>query len=78
VLGIAEDAEDAIGVVDETDLTASAASLPAQVDAFERQLIEDALRQNQGVVAKTAEALQLSKRTLYDKLRKHRIEPARE
>ena len=38
----------------------------------------DALRQNQGILAKTAEALHLPKKTLYDKLRKHRIEPVRE
>jgi two-component system C4-dicarboxylate transport response regulator DctD len=78
VLDIAEDAEEAIGVVEKADPAASAASLQAQVDGFERQLIEAALRQNQGVVVKTAEALQLSRRTLYDKLRKHRIEPAKE
>ncbi|AET91671.1 C4-dicarboxylate transport response regulator transcription regulator protein [Burkholderia sp. YI23] len=78
VLDIAEDADEASHEVDTVEPTAGATSLPTQVDAFERQLIEDALRQNQGVVSKTAEALQVSRRTLYDKLRKHRIESAKD
>ena len=76
VLGIGEEDVDEVATIDET--SPDAAGLPAQVNAFERRLIEDALRQNQGIVAKTAEALHLPKKTLYDKLRKHRIEPARE
>jgi two-component system C4-dicarboxylate transport response regulator DctD len=78
VLGIAEDTANEAAVIEETGAAADAASLSARVNAFERQLIEDALKQNQGVVAKTAQALHLPKKTLYDKLRKHRIEPARE
>jgi len=78
VLGIGVDNVNEAAPVDETSEAASAASLPAQVNAFERQVIVDALRQNQGIVAKTAEALHLPKKTLYDKLRKHRIESARE
>ena len=78
VLGIGLDNVDEAAPVEEAGAAAGAASLPAQVNAFERQLIVDALRQNQGIVAKTAEALRLPKKTLYDKLRKHRIESARE
>lgn len=78
VLGIGEDTVNEAAVIDETGAAANAASLPARVNAFERQLIEDALRQNQGIVAKTAEALHLPKKTLYDKLHKYRIEPTRE
>ena len=78
VLGIGEDNVNEAAAIDEAGAAANAASLPARVNAFERQLIEDALRQNMGIVAKTAEALHLPKKTLYDKLRKHRIEPARE
>jgi len=77
VLGIGEDTVNEASSIDEIVAAANAASLSARVNAFERQLIEDALRQNQGIVAKTAEALHLPKKTLYDKLRKHRIEPAR-
>jgi two-component system, NtrC family, C4-dicarboxylate transport response regulator DctD len=78
VLGIGEDTVNEAAAIEDAGSAAYAASLPARVNAFERQLIEDALRQNQGIVAKTAEALHLPKKTLYDKLRKHRIEPARE
>ena len=78
VLGIGEDTVNEASSIDEIVAAANAASLSARVNAFERQLIEDALRQNQGIVAKTAEALHLPKKTLYDKLRKHRIEPIRE
>jgi len=77
VLGIGEDTVNEASSIDEIVAAANAASLSARVNAFERQLIEDALRQNQGIVAKTAEALHLPKKTLYDKLRKHRIEAAR-
>ena len=78
VLGIGEDTVNEASSIDEIVAAANAASLSARVNAFERQLIEDALRQNQGIVAKTAEALHLPKKTLYDKLLKHRIEPAEE
>jgi len=78
VLGIGEDTVNEASSIDEIVAAANAASLSARVNAFERQLIEDALRQNQGNVAKTAEALHLPKKTLYDKLRKHRIEAARQ
>jgi len=78
VLGIGEDTVNEASSIDEIVAAANAASLSARVNAFERQLIEDAFRQNQGIVAKTAEALHLPKKTLYDKLRKHRIEPAEE
>jgi two-component system C4-dicarboxylate transport response regulator DctD len=78
VLGIGEDTANEASTIEEIVASANAASLSARVNAFERQLIEDAFRQNQGIVAKTAEALHLPKKTLYDKLRKHRIEPAGE
>ena len=78
VLGIAEDNGSESAAIDESGVAVDAASLTARVNAFERQLIEDAFRQNQGVVARTAEALHLPKKTLYDKLRKHRIEAVRD
>ena len=78
VLGIGEDTVNDPSTIDEIVASANAASLSARVNSFERQIIDDALRQNQGSVAKTAEALHLPKKTLYDKLRKHRIEPGRE
>lgn len=75
VLGVGEDEGDVTGEIKEIEAAARPTSLPALVNAFERQLIEGALRQNQGSVAKAAGALGLPKKTLYDKLRKHRIEP---
>ena len=45
--------------------------LAESVEAFERALITDALRQNDGSLARSAEALGLPKTTLHDKLRKY-------
>lgn len=48
-------------------------SLSARVDAAERQAIEAALRAHAGNVAQAADALQVPKKTLYDKLARHGI-----
>ena len=53
--------------------TLPAASLAAQVDAAERRAIETALQASGGNVAQAAEALQVPKKTLYDKLTRHAI-----
>ncbi|HBN1707965.1 TPA: Fis family transcriptional regulator, partial [Escherichia coli] len=45
------------------------------IDAFEKKLIEDMLRQTEGQVSLTARLLQLPRKTLYDKLNKHQIQP---
>ena len=45
-------------------------SLAAAVDAFEKSLLSDALRRL-GSVAKCAEALQIAKSTLHDKMKRH-------
>ena len=50
-------------------------SLNDQMEVFERQLIEGALAQGQGQVAWAAEHLQLPRKTLYDKLNRHGIDP---
>jgi len=52
------------------------ASLSQQVDAFEHQLLVHALTSCQGSVATAAEHLQLPRKTLYDKLTRHAIDPA--
>lgn len=49
--------------------------LSACIDAFEKKLIEDMLRQTGGQVSLTARQLQLPRKTLYDKLNKHQIHP---
>ena len=50
---------------------AQPASLSATVEAFERALIAEALRQNRGSLARSAEALAVAKTTLHDKIRKY-------
>ena len=46
-------------------------SLAETVEAFERALIAEALRQNHGSLARSAEALGVPKTTLHDKIRKY-------
>jgi two-component system C4-dicarboxylate transport response regulator DctD len=46
-------------------------ALTAQVDAAEKRIIEGALRQCDGQVARAADLLQVPKKTLYDKLARH-------
>jgi two-component system C4-dicarboxylate transport response regulator DctD len=52
-----------------------ASSLSQQVDGFERQLLVHALAHCQGSVAAAAERLQVPRKTLYDKLTRHAIDP---
>uniref|UniRef100_UPI0025F0D85F helix-turn-helix domain-containing protein n=1 Tax=uncultured Dechloromonas sp. TaxID=171719 RepID=UPI0025F0D85F len=54
---------------------AVASSLAEQVDAAERRIIEGALGQTGGNVARAAELLQTPKKTLYDKLARYGIAP---
>jgi two-component system C4-dicarboxylate transport response regulator DctD len=54
---------------------AAPSTLAAHVDAFERGLIEAELRLAQGSVVRTAEALGLPRKTLYDKLKRHSLDP---
>jgi len=53
--------------------TAEAAPQPLAktVEAFERNLIQESLRRHNGSLARTAEALQMAKTTLHDKIRKY-------
>lgn len=50
-------------------------SLGQQVDAFEKQLLMQALTHCKGSVAAAAEHLQVPRKTLYDKLSRHAIDP---
>ncbi|MEZ5707544.1 MAG: sigma-54 dependent transcriptional regulator [Burkholderiaceae bacterium] len=52
-------------------------SLGQQMDNFERQLLTQALTHCQGQVALAAEELNVPRKTLYDKLARHAIDPAR-
>ena len=51
------------------------ASLTARMEIFERGLIRDALRSAKGSVADAAELLHTPKKTLYDKLTRHNLNP---
>jgi DNA-binding NtrC family response regulator len=48
-------------------------NLQMAVEAFEKQFILDALKQNQGHRAKTAAMLGIDRKTLYTKLKKYRV-----
>lgn len=50
-------------------------SLAAQMDMVEKLLIEEALRDHGGRVVNVAEILGMPRKTLYDKLKRHGIEP---
>jgi len=69
-LGLEPDARIAV------DVAPHSTSLNQQVDGFERQLLVHALTSSQGSVASAAEHLQLPRKTLYDKLARHAIDPA--
>jgi len=49
--------------------------LTVQMEMVEKLLIEAALRDHFGRVAAVAEALKLPRKTLYDKLKRHQIDP---
>ncbi|MCK6414085.1 MAG: sigma-54 dependent transcriptional regulator [Giesbergeria sp.] len=55
---------------------ASPPSLGQQIDRFEKQLLAQALDACQGNVGAAAEQLQLPRKTLYDKLVRHQLDPA--
>lgn len=53
----------------------STVSLSARIENYERSLIRDALRSAKGNVSEAADALHLPKKTLYDKLNRHALDP---
>jgi DNA-binding NtrC family response regulator len=55
---------------------ANGESLARQMDVVEKYLIEAALRAHEGRVTTVADALGLPRKTLYDKLKRHDIDPA--
>ncbi len=52
-------------------------SLNTALEAFERVLIEDALRRHQGNITQAGEELQINQATLYRKLKLHELDPER-
>lgn len=61
------------GLAQPASATQPGGSLAEQVDAAEKAAIEKALQAADGNVARAAEALQLPKKTLYDKLTRHAL-----
>jgi two-component system C4-dicarboxylate transport response regulator DctD len=57
--------------------TAPAGSLPQLVDAFERDRINQALDAAGGNVAQAADQLGIPRKTMYDKLKKYQLTPAK-
>ena len=57
------------------EIQAAAVSLASRLDNHERCLIREALRSAKGNVSDTAELLHLPKKTLYDKLTRHGLDP---
>ncbi|MDR2112790.1 MAG: sigma-54 dependent transcriptional regulator [Candidatus Accumulibacter sp.] len=65
-----------LGVGDGLEAVAApAVSLAARMENYERGLIREALRGARGNVTEAAERLHLPKKTLYDKLARHQIDP---
>lgn len=75
VLGVAEELTGAARL--QTTAATNTASLPHQVDAYERMLIAEALTASDGNVAMTADRLGIPKKTLYDKLKKYQLAAGR-
>jgi DNA-binding NtrC family response regulator len=66
-----------VGAVGLTPVAHAPATLAQQMDLVEKALIEQALSKNQGRVQKVLETLGVAKKTLYDKLHRHNIDPER-
>jgi two-component system C4-dicarboxylate transport response regulator DctD len=49
--------------------------LNAQMDKIEKQIISDCLKRNKGQVTQTCEELQVPRKTLYDRMKRHDIQP---
>jgi two-component system C4-dicarboxylate transport response regulator DctD len=59
--------------MDDLPVVDLASSLPDQVSHFERSVIQNELRRQNGCVAAASKILGIPKKTLYDKLRKHEL-----
>jgi two-component system C4-dicarboxylate transport response regulator DctD len=62
-----------IGEILGTDVGRPAMTLPEQVECFERGLIEQHLKANNGSIKETMAALGLPRKTLYDKMKKYNL-----
>jgi two-component system C4-dicarboxylate transport response regulator DctD len=62
------------GLNNDSNVVDSGLSLSAQVEAFEKALIEQALSVSSGSIKETMATLNLARKTLYDKMQKHDLE----
>ncbi|ABM02564.1 C4-dicarboxylate transport Sigma-54 regulatory protein [Psychromonas ingrahamii 37] len=62
------------GLNNDNNVADSGLSLSAQVEAFEKALIEQALSVTGGSIKETMTTLNLARKTLYDKMQKHDLE----
>lgn len=62
------------GLNNDNNIVDSGLSLSAQVEAFEKALIEQALSVTGGSIKETMATLNLARKTLYDKMQKHDLE----
>ena len=69
--------EVAIGLSATEPEPAAQAGLAGQVQAYEAQLIREALSRHRGDIRRVTAALQIPRKTLYDKMNRHGIVPAR-
>ena len=74
-LGMEDDASAEPAVSAAGPLAPGDGTLAERVDAFEAAVLRDALRAHRGEVRAVTEALGLPRKTFYDKLRRHGIEP---
>lgn len=58
-----------------SETRAEAPGLVEQIEAFERQLLLEALRRNDGKASQTAKELKLARKTLYDRMARYDIRP---
>ena len=63
-------------VISQVNREAHGTTLSAQMEIIEKLLIEKALRAHQGKATEVAETLGLPRKTLYDKLKRHGLNPA--
>ena len=61
------------GVVDTSFSYDSEKSLSAQMAAFEKKILDESLKVNKNHISQTAEALNISRQTLYNKLNKYHL-----
>lgn len=59
---------------DQLSLESNQSTLIAKMNAFEKDIIEQAILQQQGSLKATYEILGVSRKTLYDKIQKHKIQ----